>query len=226
MVGCVGVAELAADAVAAEGVGLVGHHVHVDVHRAVGQLVGIGDGLLDRLCVLQPALLLVGELPAGGLEAEEVLDVALHRRTVGLVAIARRDAVGVADEVGVADQQGVALGLGEAVPPGVDGVGVAAEALQLGGEGSGVDPARAVGGGLPLGDGVDGAQCRDRGVLVGPDAVAPGDEVGLVGVEAALEPVGLHPERGDVVLGGLDPGEQRLAVLVERRTPLRQVDVL
>ena len=107
--------------VAPEGAGLVDDEV--DVHRirlAVPVRVRETFGrrhvqrVLGRIGPVEQALLLLAQVLAGRLLGLEVVEVTLHRRSVGIVAVTGRDAVGVADQVRVADLQGFALGGGEA----------------------------------------------------------------------------------------------------------------
>ena len=140
VVGRVGVA--VADrhgAVAAEGARLVDDQVDVDrvgdaVTVEVRQPVGGRDveGGLRGVGPVEQPLLRLGEVLAGVLLGGEAVEVAVQRGAVGLVAVAGRDAVGVADEVGVADLQRLLLGAGQPLPPVVDRVRVAAEGGELG----------------------------------------------------------------------------------------------
>ena len=108
---------------------------------------------------------------------------------------------------------------GEALPPVVDRVRVAAEGGELAAQGTDVGRV-AVGGVRALASGVDGLERGDHPVLGGGDVVPEPDDVVDEPVGPALERVGLGLEGGDVVgRGALDPGPQRVDVLVEAGAP-------
>lgn len=196
VVGLVGVAERERDpAITAVGARLVDHDVaQLVAGERIDQVAVLIELPTHVLGVRQLLALPVGDL-AVGLALGQVVDVGVHRRTVRLVAVAGRDAVGVAHQAGVLGGERLALGAGEACPPGGHRLGVVADAMELRTQRSDVRTVRRVSGLAALAQRVDPLQC--------------GDEVGLGAVVVA------HPG-GDVAGHLRGSGTQRRRALTER----------